>query len=214
MGKLRWMMRLANILFFLFFATGVLFTLAPQGLAQTADTYQASNLDIRAHKADTASVAFSSGSETQSGTGSTTAGSNQNDWVHRWTRTVDKARASQPHFVAPIVTTHAMLSHRYPPHMGGPIRTTHVMLVQQYRYDMAWQQDPAGGTITSNYGASRGLEIIPTTRLEVGISPPPYIAHQSSLPDGFGDLAFQVKYRAFSAPEGQGDYFVGFFFGG
>ena len=195
MGKLRWMMRLANILFFLFFATGVLFTLAPQGLAQTADTYQASNLDIRAHKADTASVAFSSGSETQSGTGSTTAGSNQNDWVHRWTRTVDKARASQPHFVAPIVTTH-------------------VMLVQQYRYDMAWQRDPAGGTITSNYGASRGLEIIPTTRLEVGISPPPYIAHQSSLPDGFGDLAFQVKYRAFSAPEGQGDYFVGFFFGG
>jgi hypothetical protein len=110
-------------------------------------------------------------------------------------RTVDKARASQPHFVAPIVTTH-------------------VDLVEQYRYDMAWQQDPVGKTTTSNYGGSRGLEIIPTTRLEVGISPPPYLAHQSTLPNGFGDVSFQVKYRAFSAPEGQGDYFVGLFFGG
>jgi hypothetical protein len=34
------------------------------------------------------------------------------------------------------------------------------------------------------------------------------------VPDGFGDVSFQVKYRAFSAPEGQGDYFVGFFFAG
>ncbi|HXM93937.1 MAG TPA: hypothetical protein VOA64_06735 [Candidatus Dormibacteraeota bacterium] len=110
-------------------------------------------------------------------------------------RTVDQARASQPHYAAPIVTTH-------------------VVLVQQYRYDMAWQQDPVGGTVTSNYGASRGLEIIPTTRLEVGISPPPYLVHQSHTPDGFGDFSFQVKYRAFSAPEGHGDYFVGFFFGG
>jgi hypothetical protein len=92
-----------------------------------------------------------------------TNGSNrqqQNDWVHSWMRKVDEARASQPHFVSPIFTTH-------------------VMLVQQYRYDMSWQQDPSGGTVTSNYGASRGLEIIPTTRLEVGIFPPGYLVHQS-----------------------------------
>jgi hypothetical protein len=117
------------------------------------------------------------------------------DWVHRWLRRVDEARAGQPHFISPIVTTH-------------------VMLVQQYRYDMSWQQDPSGGTLTSNYGASRGLEIIPVTRLEVGISPPSYLAHQSSVAEGFGDLAFQVKFRAFSQPESRGDYFVGFFFGG
>src|ERR1700756_1713990 len=72
-------------------------------------------------------------------------------WVRAWLHRVDEARASQPHFVAPIVTTH-------------------VMLVQQYRYDMSWQRDPSGGTVTSNYGASRGLEIIPATRFEVGIS--------------------------------------------
>jgi hypothetical protein len=118
-----------------------------------------------------------------------------NDWVHAWFRKVDQVRASQPHFVSPIVTTH-------------------VMLVQQYRYDMSWQQDPARGASTSNYGASKGLEIIPLSWLEVGIFPPNYLAHQSSAPDGFGDLSFQVKFRAFSATEGRGDYFVGFFFGG
>jgi hypothetical protein len=118
----------------------------------------------------------------------------QSGWLERWMRTVDEARASQPHYVAPIVTTH-------------------VVLVEQYRYDMSRQED-ANGTITSSFGASRGLEIIPTDRLEIGISPPPYLAHQSGLPNGFGDLSFQVKYRAFSAPEGKGDYFVGVFLAG
>jgi hypothetical protein len=33
----------------------------------------------------------------------------QNDWVHAWMRKVDKARASQPHYVSPIVTTHVLL---------------------------------------------------------------------------------------------------------
>src|SRR6202521_5799582 len=119
----------------------------------------------------------------------------RHDWVHSWIRTVDEARASQPHFVSPIVATH-------------------VMLVEQYRYDMSWQQDPSGGTEPSNYGGSRGLEIIPTTRLEVGIFPPAHLVHQSKTPDGFGDLSWQVKFRAFSATEGKGDYFVGFFLGG
>ena len=107
------------------------------------------------------------------------------DWVRSWMRRVAKARASQPHFVSPLVTTH-------------------VMLVQQYRFDISRQGDPTGATVTSNYGASRGLEIVPVTRLEVGIFPPSYVAHQSSVPDGFGDLSWQVKFRAFSATEGKG----------
>jgi hypothetical protein len=134
----------------------------------------------------------------QSGSSQNNAsGSNsyQNDWVHSWLRKVDEVRANQPHFVSPIVTTH-------------------VLLVQQFRYDMSWQQDPAGGTVTSNYGASRGLEIIPTTRLEVGFFPPSYLVHQSKTPDGFTDFSWQVKFRAFSATEHKGDYFVGFFLGG
>jgi hypothetical protein len=79
---------------------------------------------------------------------------------------------------------------------------------------MSWQQDPAGGTTTSNYGASRGLEIIPTTRLEVGVFPPNYLVRHSPVPNGFGDLSFLVKYRVASGTEGHGDYFVGIFFGG
>lgn len=116
-------------------------------------------------------------------------------WVRAWMRVAAKARASQPHFVAPLITTH-------------------VMLVQQFRYDMSWQRDPSGGSITSNYGSSRGLEIIPSSRLEVGIFPPSYVVHQSDVASGFGDFSYQVKFRAFSRTEGEGDYFVGFFFGG
>src|SRR6266850_2223945 len=132
MGKSVWTIRQASILFL---AIGAMFALSPRIMAQTANTHCASNVTSSKQVcgcALTDSVAFSSGSENENQT-TTSAGSNQNDWVHRWMRTVDKARASQPHFVSPIVTTH-------------------VMLVQ--------------------------------------------------------------KYRAFSAPEGQGDYFVGFFFGG
>jgi hypothetical protein len=186
--------RLASILFL---ASGAMFTLSPRIMAQTTDTPCASNVTSSIQdcgSANTGSAALSSASESENGT-TASAGSNENDWVHRWMRTVDKARASQPHFVSPMVTTH-------------------VMLVEQFRYDMSWQQDPAGGTVTSNYGASRGLEIIPATRLEVGIFPPNYLVHQSRTTDGFGDLSFQIKYRAFSATEGRGDYFVGFFFGG
>ena len=35
--------------------------------------------------------------------------SGDTDWVHAWMRKVDKVRASQPHFVSPIITTHVML---------------------------------------------------------------------------------------------------------
>jgi hypothetical protein len=117
------------------------------------------------------------------------------NWVSRWFNAVDQARANQPHFVSPIVTTH-------------------VMLVQQYRYDIGWQSGAVPGSGSTNYGSSRGLEIIPTTRLEVGLFPPGYVTHQSGLGNGFGDFSFQLKYRLFSGTEGKGDYFVGLFLGG
>jgi hypothetical protein len=113
-----------------------------------------------------------------------------NGWLSSWLNRVAEARASQPHTAAPLVTTHNQL-------------------VQQFRYDGYVQQDP-NSTWTTNAGSGRGLEIIPTTRLEVAFAMPPYLTHQSSVPDGMGDWSFLVKFRAFSAPEGQGDYFVGF----
>ena len=114
-------------------------------------------------------------------------------WVGRWFRMVDKTRAEQPHYVAPLVTTH-------------------VLLVQQYRFDSSWQTN-SNGTATDNYGNAHGLEIIPNSRMEVQIAQPPYITHTGTTPNGFGDASLFIKFRALSAPEGEGDYFVGFFFG-
>jgi hypothetical protein len=194
----------ARTMWFICFAAVLIPVFCATLLAQTS-------LEIDAHQFSTSNLPFSSDYQPSDENASDSAASpqgdssqndtncssscQQNDWVHAWMRKVDKTRASQPHYVSPIVTTH-------------------VLLVEQYRYDMSWQQDPSGGTITANYGASRGLEIIPATRLEVAIFPPNYLVHQSKTPDGFGDLAWQVKFRAFSAPEGKGTYFVGFFLGG
>ncbi len=111
-------------------------------------------------------------------------------WLDSWLRRVTEARAGQPHTAAPLVTTHNAL-------------------VQQFRYDGYEQQDPSGA-YTANAGAGRGLEIIPTTRLEVAFAMPPYLTHRSNVPQGFGDWSALVKFRAFSAPEGKGAYFVGF----
>ena len=116
-----------------------------------------------------------------------------NDWVHRWLRMVDSTRAAQPHYVAPLVTTH-------------------ILLVQQYRFDSSWQTN-SDTSHTDNYGNGRGLEIIPNSRWEVQVAPPPYVVHNNHVVDGYGDTSTFVKFRAFSAPEGQGDYFIGAFLG-
>jgi hypothetical protein len=118
-----------------------------------------------------------------------------NDWVHQWLRNVDTARSEQPHYVAPLITTH-------------------VLLVQQFRFDTQYQTSRTGIT-TSNYGAMHGLEIIPNTRMEVQVGIPPYFFHDSpKMADGFGDTSIFLKFRIVSATEGKGGYFVGMFLGG
>jgi predicted lipid-binding transport protein (Tim44 family) len=47
-------------------------------------------------------------------------GDRQDGRIHSWLPAVDTARASQPHFVAPIVTTHVMLVQQY--RWSGPKR--------------------------------------------------------------------------------------------
>src|SRR5690242_5219300 len=47
------------------------------------------------------------------------------NWVARWFRMVDRTRSEQPHYVAPLVTSH-------------------VLLVQQYRFDSSWQTNSNG----------------------------------------------------------------------
>jgi hypothetical protein len=116
------------------------------------------------------------------------------DWVHRWLRLVDETRKRQPHYASPLITTH-------------------VLLVQQFRYDI-YGQEGSAASWTYNLGAGKGLEIVPNSRMEVQVAVPPYIVHRSSAtPDGFGDVSMFIKFRAFSAAEGQGAYFVGLFLG-
>jgi len=116
------------------------------------------------------------------------------DWVHGWLRVVDETRKRQPHYASPLITTH-------------------VLLVQQFRYDI-YGQEGSAASWAYNFGAGKGLEIIPNSRIEVQVAVPPYIAHRSSAtPDGFGDVSMFIKFRAFSATEGQGAYFVGLFLG-
>jgi len=115
----------------------------------------------------------------------------RDDWVTKWLRVVDKTRAEQPHYVAPLVTTH-------------------VLLVQQYRFDSSWQTN-ANGSQTDNYGNSHGFEIIPNSRFEVQVAQPHIV--NSASPSGAGDTSLFVKFRAMSAPEGDGEYFIGLFLG-
>ena len=124
---------------------------------------------------------------------SAAAPESKDNWKDRWLQKVDKARSQQPHTIAPLVTTH-------------------VLLVQQFRFDSSYQEAPTG---VWNYGGAKGVEIIPNTRIEVQVGIVPYLVHKApNVPDGFGDLSMFLKFRAFSAPEGEGNYFVGFFLGG
>ena len=62
------------------------------------------------------------------------------------------------------------------------------------------------GTQTVNYGNSRGLGIIGGNRFEFDYIPPPYVQHNSSAIDGFGDTAAVVKYRIASGNAEHGDF--------
>jgi len=110
-------------------------------------------------------------------------------------RKVDEARSEQPHYAAPLITIHPLL-------------------VQQFRFD-TYNQSARNGVATDVYGAGKGLEIIPNTRMEVQVGIPSYFfRHAPNIPDGFGDVSIFLKFRVASAPEGRGGYFLGFFLGG
>ncbi|HZY73494.1 MAG TPA: transporter, partial [Edaphobacter sp.] len=82
------------------------------------------------------------------------------------------------------------------------------MLIQVFRVDATRQITPSGSS-TWNYGAGRGLNLIPGFNSEFDVYNPPYIQHNTaSARDGFGDVGFLYKYRILSANHKQGDYAV------
>jgi hypothetical protein len=110
------------------------------------------------------------------------------DWFNR----VDHTQAEQPHWMTPIATTTPRLE-------------------EEIRYDQFFEKLGNGGNL-DNFDAGKGLELIPSEKVELIFGVPPYI--EKSQPgksdiNGFNDLPFLlVKYRLLSANEQSGNYIV------
>ena len=82
------------------------------------------------------------------------------------------------------------------------------MLIQVFRADFTRQITPTQ-TSTWNYGASRGLNLIPGFNSEVDVYYAPYLQHNTpKVKDGFGDVGFLYKYRILSRNEKDGNYML------
>lgn len=111
-----------------------------------------------------------------------------------WFGRVDATQAEQPRWITPLATTTPRLE-------------------EEVRYDLAWQLKPDGMT-TFDAGAGKGLEVIPSERVEIIVGVPAYFERDDPrVADGFGDESFLLKYRLASANESHGDYIVTAFLG-
>jgi len=118
----------------------------------------------------------------------------QDGYFANWFARVDKTQREQPHWVTPVATTTPRLE-------------------EEFRYDQLWQTNSAGIT-TNNYDGGKGLEMIPFEKVEVIFNLPPYLVHNNpTVKDGFGDVAFLVKYRLLSSNEERGNYILTAFLG-
>ena len=91
------------------------------------------------------------------------------------------------------------------PGWSVPLFAPYPMLIQVFRTDITRQITPSR-TSTWNYGAGRGLNLIPGFNSEFDVYYPPYLQHNSKTTDGFGDTAFLYKCRILSANQKQGNY--------
>jgi hypothetical protein len=107
---------------------------------------------------------------------------------------VSATQARQPHWVTPLVTVTPRLE-------------------QEIRADFL-SEPQANHTRLWNYGNGKGLELIPFSRVELIFNVPPYLQHNSTAKDGFGDVSFLMKYRIFSRNEEHGNAIVTAFVGG
>ncbi len=113
----------------------------------------------------------------------------QNSFFANWEARTSAIQAQQPSWPPPLVAP-------YP------------MLIQVFRADFTRQITPTH-TDTWNYGASRGLNLIPGFRSEFDFYYPPYLQHNTpKVKDGFGDVGFLYKYRILSRNEKEGNYML------
>jgi hypothetical protein len=112
-------------------------------------------------------------------------GGGTNSFVN-WLNRADEIRSEQPQWLSPVATSSARLG-------------------EELHYDIDWLTSNSG-TVEENYGSNKGLEFIPFQSVEVLLSPPPFIVHNTpGVVNGFGDFSFRVKYRLISRNEEHGD---------
>jgi hypothetical protein len=118
-----------------------------------------------------------------------------NGFVDEWLSVSDAAKESQPHWMTPLVTVTPRLE-------------------QEFRYDQYWQYR-TGDVQFDNYGNGKGLEIIPTSNIEIILGSPAYEVKQTpkGRTTGWADETLLGKYRFISANEEQGNYIVTGFLG-
>jgi len=91
------------------------------------------------------------------------------------------------------------------PPMLTPLVAPDPRLIQYYRFAFAHQYTSTR-TETTNYGNARGGGIIAFHRFEFDVLAPPYIQHNSSATDGFGDMSFSGKVRIASGNAEHGNF--------
>jgi hypothetical protein len=100
------------------------------------------------------------------------------------------------------------ITHRGQPDWATPLVTVSPRPEEGFRTDFS-RQSTAGGRTAWNYGGAKGLQFLPLPRMELRLSPPPFFAHSNpKLEDGFGDVAFRLKYRLYGSAESSHDAIV------
>jgi hypothetical protein len=119
--------------------------------------------------------------------------SNGSGFLTNWLNRADQIQSEQPHWLSPVATSSARLG-------------------QELHYDVDMLTGN-NGVSEESYGDSKGIEFIPIQNVEVLVSPPPYVVHNTpGVPNGFGDFSFRVKYRLLAATEGHGNYLLTAYF--
>ena len=104
----------------------------------------------------------------------------------RWAARTSATQAKQPIWPVPLVTTYTGL-------------------IQVARTDILRQIAPAR-TDTWNFDNSKGVNLVPWANTELAVDLPPYIKHNTTAVDGWGDFSFLVKYRIASGNAQNGSY--------
>ena len=86
-----------------------------------------------------------------------------------------------------------------------PLVTTYTGLFQVIRTDIVRQIAPAR-TDTWNFDNGKGVSFIPGGNFEIDVNLPPYIEHNTTAVDGWGDFSILGKYRLASGNAQHGIY--------